>query len=144
MTNAAHFAENYDETLGPVIFRPWPQELIACAQAVTLEHFAGADAASAVRAICGFPDADAIRALFVEAGLKDIYVDNVSLTFHHPDAHAYAKGAMGGMHTGDKLGGLSPEEREAAFGMFVTELGDCYDGRAMTFPHVSNVVTAQI
>ena len=114
------------------------------AQAVTLEKFAGPGAASAVRAICGLSDRQTIRDLFTGAGFRDLRVESVSLTLHHPDARAYAKGAMGGMHTGDKLGGLSPEERETAFDMFCAELGDCFDGTAMTFPHVSHVVTAHV
>ena len=114
------------------------------AQAVTLEHYAGADAADAVRAICGLSDRDVIWRLFEDAGFDDVLVESVSLTLHHPDARAYARGAMGGMHTGDKLGALSPREREAAYDMFLSELGDCFDGKAMTFPHVSHVVTAHV
>lgn len=112
------------------------------AQAVTLEHFVGPDAASAVRAICGLSDGDTIERLFADADFQNIRVDSVSLTLHHHDARAYAKGAMGGMHTGDKLGGLGEAGEQAALDMFVTELGLCFDGTGMTFPHVSHVVTA--
>lgn len=112
------------------------------AQAVTLEKFAGPGAASAVRAICGLSDRETIRDLFTSGGFQGVAVESVSLTLHHPDARAYAKGAMGGMHTGDKMAGLPAEKRKAAYDMFCAELGDCFDGIAMTFPHVSHVVTA--
>ena len=38
----------------------------------------------------------------------------------------------------DKAG----EGREACFSEFLDGLGDYFDGQSMTFPHVSNVVTA--
>ena len=56
---------------------------------------------------------------------------------------AYAAGAMGGMHTGDKLSRLTDAERQECIDDFLTGLGDCFDGMAMNFPHVSNVITAR-
>lgn len=112
-------------------------------QAATLEKYVGPDAGAAVRAICGLPDAGVIRALFEEAGFRNVQVDCVSLTLHHPDARAFAAGAMGGMHTGDWLSRLPDAQRRQCIDDFVTGLGDCFDGTAMHFPHVSNVITAQ-
>ena len=113
------------------------------AQAETLDKHVGSEASAAVRAICGLPDGEEIRALFEDAGFEDIVVESVGLMLHHPDARAYAAGAMGGMHTGDKLSRLSDAERRQCIDDFLTGLGDCFDGVAMTFPHVSNVITAR-
>ncbi|MGX1498317.1 class I SAM-dependent methyltransferase [Roseibium aggregatum] len=112
------------------------------AQATALEKHVGADAAAAVRAICQLSDPEEIRANFETAGFLDIRLETVSLTLHHPDGAAYAAGAMGGMHTGDKLSQLSEEEKNVCFNDFLEELGPCFDGKAIRFPHVSNVVTA--
>lgn len=112
------------------------------AQATALEKHVGAEAGAAVRAICQLSDPEEIRANFEAAGFQDIRLETVSLTLHHPDGRAYAEGAMGGMHTGDKLSRLSEEERNACFNDFLTALGSCFDGKAIRFPHVSNVVTA--
>ena len=62
---------------------------------------------------------------------------------HHPDGRAYAAGAMGGMHTGDKLSKITEEQQNRCFDDFLAGLGDCYDGRAIRFPHVSHVITAR-
>ncbi|WP_269583568.1 class I SAM-dependent methyltransferase [Roseibium sp. Sym1] len=113
------------------------------AQSAALEKHAGPEAGAAVRAICQLSDPQEIRANFDAAGFREVSVETVSLQLHHPDGYAYAAGAMGGMHTGDKLSLLSDEERRACFTDFLAELGDCYDGKAIRFPHVSNVVTAQ-
>ncbi len=112
------------------------------AQARALDKHVGEGAGSAVRAICGLPDGDELRSLFEDAGFTDIEVESVTLSLHHPDARAFAAGAMGGMHTGDKLSGLDGDRIDAAIEEFLTGLGDCYDGTAMRFPHVSNVVLA--
>jgi ubiquinone/menaquinone biosynthesis C-methylase UbiE len=112
-------------------------------QAATLEKYAGPEAAVAVRAICGLPDADEIRGLFEDAGFRDVDVESVTLTLTHPDGKAFAEGAMGGMHTGDKLSQLSDAERAQCIGDFLTGLGECFDGTALRFPHVSNVISAR-
>lgn len=113
------------------------------AQAETLEKHAGPEAGSAVRAICGLPDGEEIRALFESAGFSDVTVTSVSLTLTHPDGRAFAEGAMGGMHTGDKLSRLDADGKDQCVNDFLTALGPCFDGTALRFPHVSNVITAR-
>ncbi|WP_157966345.1 methyltransferase domain-containing protein [Oceanibium sediminis] len=113
------------------------------AQANALDAFAGPDAGNAVRAICGLPERDRLHALFEGAGFRDVQIDAVTLTLHHPDARAFAAGAMGGMHTGDKLSGLAHDRIEGAIDAFLQGLGPCFDGTAMRFPHSSHVVLAR-
>ncbi|WP_347310537.1 class I SAM-dependent methyltransferase [Defluviimonas sp. SAOS-178_SWC] len=113
------------------------------AQAETLEKHVGPEAGAAVRAICGLPDGGVIRGLFADAGFRDVAVEKVSLTLYHPDGRAFAEGAMGGMHTGDKLSKSTEAARAAAIADFLAGLGGGYDGTAIRFPHVSNVVTAR-
>jgi len=112
------------------------------AQAKTLDKHVGAEAGNAVRAICSLPDADEIRGLFEDAGFSDIQMDTVSLDLFHPDGRAFAMGAMGGMHTGDKLSDLEEARIPEVVDDFLAELGSCFDGTALHFPHVSNVVSA--
>lgn len=110
------------------------------AQAATLDQHAGVEAGNAVRAICGLPDKDEIRALFESAGFQDISIETVSLTLTHPDGRAFAAGAMGGMHTGDKLSAMDQARRDASVADFLTNLGPLFDGQALRFPHVSHVI----
>lgn len=113
------------------------------AQAHALERHVDADAGAAVRAICGLPDAGELRSLFEGAGFDEVNVESVTLDLWHPDARAFAAGAMGGMHTGDKLTGLAEAKIERAIDAFLEGLGECREGTGMRFPHVSNVVTAR-
>lgn len=112
------------------------------AQAEALERNVGPDAGQAVRAICSLFDQNEIRGMFESAGFCDVEIETVSLTLHHPDGRAFAAGAMGGMHTGDKLSGLGKGGIESAIDDFLSGLGDYFDGTAINFPHVSNVISA--
>ncbi|SDC92738.1 class I SAM-dependent methyltransferase [Ruegeria marina] len=113
------------------------------AQAATLDRYASTDAGNAVRAICAFDDAQIMRRLFEDADMTEIEIESVTLTLSHPDGRAFAQGAMGGMHTGDKMSRMSAESRNESIEHFMTGLGDCFDGKGITFPHVSYVVTAR-
>ncbi|MCA0042828.1 class I SAM-dependent methyltransferase [Celeribacter litoreus] len=112
------------------------------AQAHALASHVGPDSAAAVEAICSLYDPDEIARHFDNAGFSSIRITRVSLTLHHPDGRVYADGAMAGMHTGDKLSALSERAREACIDTFLQGLGEYFDGQAITFPHVSNVITA--
>jgi ubiquinone/menaquinone biosynthesis C-methylase UbiE len=111
-------------------------------QVAAMDKYIGEAAGDSVRAICSLSDGAKIYSFFRDAGFKSINVEKVSLTLIHPDGYEYAAGAMGGMHTGDKLLELSAERRDACFEEFLTGLGEYFDGKSMRFPHVSNVVKA--
>ena len=112
-------------------------------QAAALDKHVGPEAGDAVRAICSLSDADEIHGLFHDAGFTGIDIESVTLSLHHPDGKAFAAGAMGGMHTGDKLSRMREVQRQHCIDDFLTELGDCFDGTAIRFPHVSHVITAR-
>ncbi len=113
------------------------------AQATALDRHVGTAAGDAVRAICSLHDPALLYDLFADAGFENVTVESVSLALSHPDGRAFAAGAMGGMHTGDKLSPITDADRQRCFDDFLTELGDCFDGQAIAFPHVSHVITAQ-
>jgi ubiquinone/menaquinone biosynthesis C-methylase UbiE len=114
------------------------------AQAAALEKHLGSQAGDAVRAICGLPDGEVIRDLFENAGFRVVAVESVSLDLTHPSARNFAAGALGGMHTGDKISRLSAAAQERCIEDFLTGMGDCFDGMALAFQHVSNVITARV
>lgn len=113
------------------------------AQAVALDAHVGEQAGAAVRAICSLPDGDDLRRLFEAAGFGNVTVEAVTLSLFYDNAEAFATGAMGGMHTGDKLSGLAEDSIARAVAAFLTGLGECLDGAAMRFPHRSHVVMAR-
>jgi ubiquinone/menaquinone biosynthesis C-methylase UbiE len=112
-------------------------------QAEALDKHVGRDAGAAVRAICSLSESDELLRLFEGAGFRDVKVESVSLDLYHPDGRAFAEGAMGGMHTGDKLTNLTEASIERAIDDFLAGLGGCYDGTTLNFPHVSNVISAR-
>lgn len=114
------------------------------AQSATLDRHVGVAAGDAVRAICSLGDQDEIGANFEEAGFTIQTLDTVSLPLNHPDGRAFAAGALGGMHTGDKLAEATEEERQACYDDFLAALGDCFDGTGISFPHVSTVILANV
>ncbi len=112
------------------------------AQAAALDAHVGRNAGDAVRAICSLPDGSEIRCLFEKAGFDRVDVKSTTLSLYHPDARQFARGAMGGMHTGDKLSGLGQDAVDSAVEAFIEGLGEHLDGAAMRVPHTSNVVMA--
>lgn len=112
-------------------------------QAAALDKHVGPDAGAAVRAICSLPDATEIRGLFEAAGFRDVETESVCLTLSHSDGRAFASGAMGGMHTGDKLSDLAEADIGRAIDDFLSEIGEFFDGVALCFPHVSNLISAR-
>ncbi len=112
------------------------------AQAAAFDSISGGLAGEAVRAICGLSNAEEIRNLFEGAGFSEVQIESVTLSLYHPNARAFAEGAMGGMHTGDKLAGLATTSVRDLVDLFLHELGDCLEGDAMRFPHTSHVVMA--
>ncbi len=125
------------------VSRSLTENPLLAAQASALEIHVGPAPAAAVRAICSLSDPEVIRHDFEAAGFQEIEITRVSLTLSHPDGRAYAEGAMAGMHTGDKISQLSATERQACIDEFLLGLGSCFDGQAIEFPHVSNVITAR-
>ncbi len=112
------------------------------AQASALDATVGKSAGDAVRAICSLPERADLLRLFKDAGFRDVLIQSTTLMLYHGDARAFAQGAMGGMHTGDKLSGLKEEAIETAVEAFLSNLGQCFEPPAMRFPHVSHFVTA--
>ena len=113
------------------------------AQAAALDNHIGEAAGDAVRSICSLSNGAEVRQLFEKAGFRHVEVKSTTLDLGHPDARAFAEGAIGGMHTGDKLAGLPEAAIDHAVDAFLLGLGDCLEGNSMHFPHVSNVVLAR-
>lgn len=112
------------------------------AQATALDGHVSQTAGDAVRAICSLYDPATLHSLFETAGFQQIEIESVCLELGHPDGRAFAEGAMGGMHTGDKLSPITELARQRCIDDFLAELGPCFDGQAIAFPHVSHVITA--
>jgi len=113
------------------------------AQVAALEKKFGAQVSGAIRAVCGLSNADEIRDLFDGAGFSDVEIQREALPLHHPDAVEFSAGFILATPAAGAIAAL-PEDEQAQIVKDILEgFGDCFDGKALRFPHVSNVVTAR-
>lgn len=117
--------------------------LMSSQVAALTRHF-GEDSAKSIRAVCGFPDADVIEGLFHKAGFGEVKVESVSLTLRHPNGADFVRGMMTATPRADLLAAMEPEAREALAQDILDGFGEFYDGKALAFPHVSNVIVARV
>ena len=115
--------------------------LIASLSAAFARHL-GPQAAAAIGAVCSFPDAEETRALFVEAGFDPVEIRTVSLPLHAPDAAAFIEGFLKSTPAAEAIGALPPPLRADLLDAALSGFGAGYDGAALRFPHVANVVVA--
>lgn len=112
------------------------------AQVEALTRHINAEAAAAIRAVCGLSDADEIQRLFGGAGFADVQVESVSLTLTHESGLDFIAGAITSTPVADVIAGWSDDARDALLADILEGFGDCYDGSGLEFPHVAHVVTA--
>ena len=101
-----------------------------------------ADEANAIRAVCGFADPEETGALFTDAGFDPVSVQAVTLELNARDAGAFVNGLMAATPASERIAALSPEARAALHSDILAGFGSCHHGKALRFPHVSNVVVA--
>jgi len=112
-------------------------------QVETVTRYAGADAAKAIRAVCGLPDGAELEKLFREADFAEVEVEKVSLTLRHPKGAEFARNLLAATPLAGMIAAMEPADQEAVAAEFLAGFGDGYDGKALAFPHVSNVVVAR-
>lgn len=113
------------------------------AQVTAFAAVLGEAAAAPIRAVCGFDDAGATRALFAEAGFAPVAVESVALALFARDGRAFVDGLMKSTPVADRIAEMGPAARQDLQDRILAAFGDCFDGRALRFPHSANVVVAE-
>ena len=112
-------------------------------QVAALTKHINEDAAGGIRAVCGLPDGETIRELFLDAGFQNVVWETVTLTLVHHDALAFVTNGIASTPVANLIVDWSHEARTALIADIVGGFGDHYDGEALKFPHVSNVVESR-
>ena len=112
-------------------------------QVAALTKHINEEAAGGIRAVCGLPDGETIRELFLDAGFQNVVWETVTLTLIHNDALAFVTNGIASTPVADLVADRSHEARTALIDDIVDSFGDYYDGEALKFPHVSNVVESR-
>jgi len=102
----------------------------------------GEDTTVAIRAVCGFTDPDETRSLFEHAGFSPVNIEKVVLDLVAPDGRAFIDGMMKSTPVADRIAAMEHLTRDALREAILQELGACYDGTALHFPHSANVAVA--
>lgn len=102
----------------------------------------GEDATKAIRAVCGFPNADDSRLLFEKAGFSPVKVERVILDLVAADGRAFAEGMMKATPVADRIAAMAPPARLELREALLQEFGACYNGSMLCFPHSANVIVA--
>ncbi len=113
------------------------------AQFNALDKRFGPEVSGSIRAVCGLSDADEIATLFNSAGFKDVDIQRVTLPLHHPDGVEFSSGFMMATPAAGAVAALPEDERAQIVKEILDGFGDCFDGKALNFPHISHVVTAR-
>ena len=109
-------------------------------QVTALSSHLGEDATMAIRAVCGFTDADDMQILFKGAGFSPAKIEKVVLDLVAPDGRAFVDGLMKSTPVANRIAAMEPTARDALREAMLQEFGPCYDGLALRFPHSANVV----
>jgi ubiquinone/menaquinone biosynthesis C-methylase UbiE len=113
-------------------------------QAAALGKHLGEGAAAAIRAVCALSDKDEIAVLFRKAGFTDTTIDSVTLKLRHPNGAEFVRNAMTATPAADAILALDDAGRDALVEDALAGFGECYDGKALTFPHAAHVIVARV
>ncbi len=112
------------------------------AQVTVFGQSLGEEATGAIRAVCGYPDPDDLRAVFHGAGFGSVEIETVVLDLVAADAVSFVGGMMKATPVAECIAAMEQVDRENLRNAILEEFGDCYDGSALRFPHSANVVVA--
>lgn len=125
------------------VAREADQNPLMASQIAALTTHLGPEAAMAIRAVCALNEPMEISSLFEGADFRDVSVESVALTLHHPDARAFVSNALSATPAADAISALPEAKRAELLKDFLDGFGDCFDGKALSFPHVSHVIEAR-
>jgi ubiquinone/menaquinone biosynthesis C-methylase UbiE len=113
------------------------------AQEAAVTKHMGPEAARAFEVVRSLADTDTLRGLFDGAGFADVHIESVSVPLVHDDGVTYVTELLLASPVADRFANWSDEARAAFIDDYLTEFGDCFDGKGLRFPHVGNVVIAR-
>ena len=124
-----------------VVAQSLSQNPLMRSQVTALEKHIDEAAAGSIRAVCGLSEGDEIQTLFEGAGFAEVNWDTIDLTLTCDDGRAFITNGIMSTPVAGIISNWSEEARNTLVDEILSELGDYYNGRALTFPHVASIVT---
>lgn len=112
------------------------------ALADALQRHVGPEAGTAMRAPCGFGDAEALRGLLARAVWRDIRIHIVILTIRHPSLTAFIAGQLAATPVADRIAALDTSARTALLDDIRTALRPYTDDEGLAVPYEIHVAVA--
>jgi ubiquinone/menaquinone biosynthesis C-methylase UbiE len=109
-------------------------------QVAALTKHIDANAAAGIRAVCSLPNGNEIAEYFKEAGFDKVSWETVDLTLLHKDGRAFIQNGIMSTPLAGIIATWSDTDRNALLDDILEGLSTCFDGKALTFPHISSVV----
>lgn len=134
LTPGGRFALNVSRALQ---YNPYIRVL-----ADALERHVGPEAGSAMRAPCGFGDAEVLRGLLTRAKLRDIRIHIVILTIRHPSLTTFISGQLAATPIAARVAALDVNARNALLDDIRAALGPYTDDEGLAVPYEIHVAVA--
>jgi ubiquinone/menaquinone biosynthesis C-methylase UbiE len=111
-------------------------------QVAALTRHVDESAAAGIRAVCGLSEGHEIAELFNAAGYRDVRWETVDLTLTYKDGREFVRNGIMSTPVAGVISTWPEESRNALLDDILEGFGNYFDGRSLTFPHVSSVVIA--
>jgi ubiquinone/menaquinone biosynthesis C-methylase UbiE len=134
LTPGGRFALNVSRSLE---YNPYIRAL-----ADALERHVGPEAGAAMRAPCGFGDAEALRKLLTSAHLFDIRIHIVISTIRHPSLSAFIAGQLAATPIAASIAALHANDQRALLDDICVALRPYTDDEGLAVPYEIHVAVA--
>lgn len=126
-----------------VVAQSLEQNPLMRSQVAALEKHINPEAAAGIRAVCGLADGKEIKGLFESAGYIDVEWKTVDLTLTYPDGRLFVKNGVMSTPVAGLIADWNEDARDALLDDILSGFGNYYDGKSLTFPHVSSVIVGK-
>ncbi len=126
-----------------VVAQSLDQNPLMHSQAAALEKHFNEDAAAGIRAVCSLANGHEIKDIFEEAGYVEVDWDTVDLTLTYNDGREFVRNGILSTPIVGVISNWSDDSRNAFVDDVLAGFGDYFDGKSLTFPHVSSVVSGK-
>lgn len=126
-----------------VVAQSLDQNPLMRSQATALAKHISEDATAGIRAVCSLANGQEIMELFEEAGYVDVDWDTVDLTLTYNDGREFVRNGILSTPVAGIISNWSDHSRNALVDDILTGFCDYFDGKSLTFPHVSSVVSGK-
>jgi ubiquinone/menaquinone biosynthesis C-methylase UbiE len=125
------------------VWRSLPYNSYPRLLADVLERHVSSEAATGMRAPCGFGDAEALRTLLTEAGFDEVRLSIVILTLRHPSLATFIPGQLAATPFASAVAALDADAQSALLDDILTIFQPYTDDEGLAVPMEAHVAVAR-